>query len=144
MPTAGCFSTTGSAAAFVTTGLHRPELRREGDPELPEVTDVFVYGVPAASGAPGGKDVVAAIVAASGVSFDPGAIYAACRRCLDRTSCRVTYRSSTRSEDRVGEAAERFLLERFDPSARNVYRPSRLKTLERQLSQSSTLTSDSL
>ena len=30
--------------------------------ELPEVTDVFVYGVPAASGAPGEKDVVAAIV----------------------------------------------------------------------------------
>jgi crotonobetaine/carnitine-CoA ligase len=39
--------------------------------EHPAVSDVFVYGVPAASGAPGEKDVVAAIVPAPGVPFDP-------------------------------------------------------------------------
>jgi carnitine-CoA ligase len=47
--------------------------------EQPSVADVFVYGVPGASGAPGEKDVVAAIVPAAGVLFDAHAIFAACR-----------------------------------------------------------------
>jgi len=41
--------------------------------ELPEVDDVFVYGIPAASGAPGERDVVAAIVYTEGGSEDPEA-----------------------------------------------------------------------
>lgn len=60
-------------------------LRRNGDfinpafvertlAEHPQVDDIFVYGVPAASGAPGEKDIVAAIVPAG--DGDPASIFA--------------------------------------------------------------------
>lgn len=90
--------------------------------ELPEVSDVFVYGVPAASGAPGEKDVVAAIVGAPGMQLDPAAIYAACRRSLEPNFVPsylqiVEEIPKTASE----KPQERFLLERFDPDAPNVH-----------------------
>lgn len=43
------------------------------------VGDVFVYGVPAASGAPGESDIVAAVVAAPGSSIDPDVVFEHCR-----------------------------------------------------------------
>jgi len=69
-------------------------LRRNGDfvqpghverviAEHPSVADVFVYGVPAASGAPGESDLVAALVAVDATAFDPGAVFAACRSGLE-------------------------------------------------------------
>jgi crotonobetaine/carnitine-CoA ligase len=51
--------------------------------EHPTVSDVFVYGVPAASGAPGEKDVVAAIVFAAGARRDPAEIFRSCRARLE-------------------------------------------------------------
>ena len=51
--------------------------------EDPQVTDVFVYGVAAASGAPGESDVVAALVAADPSSFDPNEVFANCRSNLE-------------------------------------------------------------
>jgi crotonobetaine/carnitine-CoA ligase len=39
--------------------------------EHPDVSDVFVYGVPAKSGAPGEKDIVAAIVVQPDTALDP-------------------------------------------------------------------------
>jgi len=51
--------------------------------EDPQVDDVFVYGVPAASGAPGEKDVVAAIVAVDRTRFDPAAVFRTCRAGLE-------------------------------------------------------------
>ena len=88
--------------------------------------DVFVYGVPAASGAPGEKDVVAAIVPAPGVRLDPAKVYDACRRSLEPNFVPgylqiVEEIPKTASE----KPQERFLLERFDPSARNVHRQPR-------------------
>ncbi|MBP18735.1 MAG: AMP-binding protein [Pseudomonadales bacterium] len=47
--------------------------------EHPQVSDVFVYGVEAASGAPGEKDVVAAVVAQQPEEFTPSSVFAACR-----------------------------------------------------------------
>src|SRR5690606_28159258 len=47
--------------------------------EHPHITDVYVYGVPAASGAPGEKDVVGAVVPVDAASFDPASVFAACR-----------------------------------------------------------------
>lgn len=44
------------------------------------VEDVFVYGVPAASGAPGERDVVAAVVPRDATTFDAQALLAHCRR----------------------------------------------------------------
>jgi len=51
--------------------------------ESPLVSDVFVYGVPAASGAPGESDVVAAVVVTPGTTPDPAEIFAACRVVLE-------------------------------------------------------------
>ena len=47
------------------------------------VDDVYVYGVKAASGAPGEKDVVAAVVPADATSFDPQKLFAICRAQLE-------------------------------------------------------------
>jgi len=92
--------------------------------ELPEITDVFVYGVPAASGAPGEKDVVAAIVLAADARLDPAAIFAGCRRSLEANFVP----SYLQIVDEIPKTAsekpqERFLIERFDPHAPNVCRP---------------------
>jgi crotonobetaine/carnitine-CoA ligase len=54
--------------------------------EHPQVADVFVYGVPAHSGAPGEKDVVAAIVPVDRAKFDSASVYAHCRRVLERNA----------------------------------------------------------
>ena len=71
-------------------------LRRNGDfinptfvegalAEHPGVTDVFVYGIAAANGAPGEKDVVAAIVV-DRAAFDPAAVFAGYREKLEPNS----------------------------------------------------------
>jgi crotonobetaine/carnitine-CoA ligase len=54
--------------------------------EHPGIADVFVYGVPAASGAPGEKDVVAAIVPTGAKPLDPDTVFAHCRRWLPSNS----------------------------------------------------------
>jgi crotonobetaine/carnitine-CoA ligase len=57
--------------------------------EHPQVQDVFVYGCPTASGAPGEKDVVAAVVPVAGVAFDPADVFRHCSRALERNSVPV-------------------------------------------------------
>ncbi|WP_353254378.1 AMP-binding protein [Salinisphaera sp. PC39] len=52
--------------------------------EYPDVDDVFVYGVDAASGVPGERDVVAAVVPRDRGRFDPQALYAHCYERLER------------------------------------------------------------
>ncbi len=90
--------------------------------EHPAVTDVFVYGVPAASGAPGEKDVVAAIVPSDAASFSPSELFGACRKALEPNFVPsylqiVAEIPKTASE----KPQERFLLERFAPDAPEVY-----------------------
>jgi carnitine-CoA ligase len=90
--------------------------------ELPQVTDVFVYGVPAASGAPGEKDVVATIVLAEGADPDPAPIFAACRDKLEANFVP----SYLQVVDEIPKTAsekpqERVLVQHFDPRAANVY-----------------------
>ena len=90
--------------------------------EHPQVDDVFVYGVPAASGAPGEKDVVAAVVPANAAAFDPADVFAACRAGLESNFVPsylqvVTEIPKTASE----KPQERFLLERFAPDAAGVH-----------------------
>ncbi|MFI4974647.1 MAG: AMP-binding protein [Caulobacterales bacterium] len=50
--------------------------------EIPQITDVYVYGIASANGSPGEKEVVAAIVV-DRPRFDADAIFAACRRSLE-------------------------------------------------------------
>lgn len=89
--------------------------------EHPMVSDVFVYGVPAASGAPGEKDVVAAIVPEAGVEFDAQDLMAVCRVELE-ANCVPSYLHLV---DEIPKTAsekpqERFLLEMFDPTSERV------------------------
>ncbi len=95
--------------------------------EHPAVGDVFVYGIPAASGAPGEKDIVAAVVAATmAAEFDAPSVFAACRRELEANFVPgylqlVAEIPKTASE----KPQERFLLESFAVDAANVYREER-------------------
>ncbi|MBV6506986.1 MAG: Long-chain-fatty-acid--CoA ligase [Acidimicrobiales bacterium] len=90
--------------------------------EHPQVSDVFVYGVPAASGAPGEKDVVAAVTLTRPGGFDAASVFAACRAGLESNFVPsyiqvVEEIPKTASE----KPQERFLIEDFAPDAANVF-----------------------
>ncbi len=90
--------------------------------EHPQVTDVFVYGVPAASGAPGEKDVVAAVVPTDPDTFDPASVFASCRLGLEGNFVP----SFLQVVDEIPKTAsekpqERLLLERFGPGRAGIY-----------------------
>jgi crotonobetaine/carnitine-CoA ligase len=94
--------------------------------EHPSVSDVFVYGVTAASGAPGEKDVVAAIVPVDRAAFSAAAVYAACREGLESNFVP----SYLQVVDQIPKTAsekpqERFLLERFDLDSPEIAREER-------------------
>lgn len=87
-----------------------------------QVSDVYVYGVPAASGAPGEKDIVAAIVAEKGITFDADALFKACKDKLEANFV-PTYLQLV---DEIPKTAsekpqERFLLELFDTQSQRVF-----------------------
>jgi len=90
--------------------------------ECDNVSDVFVYGTPAASGAPGEKDVVAAIVAADVDNFDPQPVFARCREKLEPNFV-PTYLQVVEEIPKTAseKPQERFLLEGFAPDASNVF-----------------------
>jgi crotonobetaine/carnitine-CoA ligase len=93
--------------------------------EHPDVADVFVYGVPAASGAPGEKDVVAVIVPAA-LRFDAASLFAACRARLEPNFVPMYLQVVDEIPKTASEKPqERLLLERFDPRAANVYTQAR-------------------
>ncbi|MDD9935422.1 MAG: AMP-binding protein [Myxococcales bacterium] len=90
--------------------------------EHPAVTDVFVYGVTAASGAPGEKDVVAAIVLAEGATLDAPSIFAHCREGLEPNFVPsylqvVNEIPKTASE----KPQERFLITAFEGDRSNIH-----------------------
>jgi crotonobetaine/carnitine-CoA ligase len=90
--------------------------------EHPMVTDVFVYGVPAASGSPGESDVVAAVVPTDAKRFDAKSVFAACVAGLEPNFVP----SYLQVVDEIPKTAsekpqERFLLEKFAPHAPGVY-----------------------
>lgn len=109
-------------------------LRRQGDFILPEyveavigkrpdVTDVCVYGIPAASGAPGESDLVAAVVPLEGSTPDIKGIFSACLAELERNSVP----SYIQVADDIPKSAsqknlDRLLREDFGTEKPNVYR----------------------
>jgi crotonobetaine/carnitine-CoA ligase len=106
---------------FINTGFVEKVIA-----EHPGVSDVFVYGVPAASGAPGEKDVVAAIVPEPGSGFDPASVFAACHKGLEPNFV-PTYLQVV---DEIPKTAsekpqERFLLERFTPEGPGIFTEAR-------------------
>lgn len=90
--------------------------------EHPAVSDVFVYGVEARSGAPGEKDVVAAVVVTDGESIDAESVLAHCRAGLEANFVP----SYLQVLDEIPKTAsekpqERFLRERFDTVKSEVH-----------------------
>ncbi len=90
--------------------------------EHPQIDDVFVYGVPAASGAPGEKDVVAAITPIDPSRFDPESVFETCRAGLESNFVP----SYLQVVDEIPKTAsekpqERFLLDAFAPDGDRVY-----------------------
>lgn len=108
-------------------------LRRNGDfinpaciekvvAEDPQISDVYVYGVPAASGAPGEKDIVAAVVTLHSNDFNTAQLYANCRKHLEVNSMP----SYIQIVDEIPKTAsekpqERFLIELFDTQSERVF-----------------------
>ncbi len=62
---------------FINTGFVEAVLA-----ENPQITDVYVYGIPSANGSPGEKDVVAAIVV-DRAKFDAASVFSHCRNKLE-------------------------------------------------------------
>lgn len=90
--------------------------------EHPLVSDVYVYGVPAASGAPGEKDIVAAVVAEPDTHFNADVLFRACKEKLEANFV-PTY---VQLVDEIPKTAsekpqERFLLELFDTQSERVF-----------------------
>jgi len=109
-------------------------LRRQGDfilpdyvekviADQPDVSEVCVYGIPAASGAPGESDLVAAVVPFPGRSVDPGSLFQACLAGLERNSVPSYLQVVEEIPKTVSEKnLDRVLRDQFSPAAANVYR----------------------
>ena len=86
------------------------------------VEDVYVYGVKTSSGAPGEKDVVAAVVPKRASAFDPQQVFRLCRAKLEASSVIsflqvVPEIPKTASE----KPLERYLLDMFEERRDTVF-----------------------
>jgi len=111
-------------------------LRRQGDfiqPDNvekvigghPDVSEVCVYGIPAASGAPGESDLVAAVVAFPGRTLDPASVRDLCRENLEKNAVPSFLQLVEEIPKTVSEKAlDRVLREAFSTDAPGVHRLS--------------------
>lgn len=98
--------------------------------ESPMVSDVFVYGVDAASGAPGEKDVVAAIVPEPGGDFDAQALFRLCRDRLESSSVPSYLQVIAEIPKTASEKPqERFLKEAFKAAGAEIHQERRANTV---------------
>jgi acyl-CoA synthetase (AMP-forming)/AMP-acid ligase II len=110
------------------------ELRRSGDfiqpehvekviGEHPDVSEACVYGIPAASGAPGESDLVAALSPFEGKSIDPSLIYEKCRKDLEANFIPSFLQVVDEIPKTVSEKAlDRKLKEQFEKGEGIIYR----------------------
>ncbi len=108
-------------------------LRRQGDfikPDLvervvgehPDVSEVCVYGIPAASGAPGESDLVAAVAPFPGCSVDAGSIFKLAESKLERNSVPSYVQVVGEIPKSPSEKyLDRVLRDQFSEDADNVY-----------------------
>ena len=109
-------------------------LRRAGDFIMPEhveaviathpdVTDVCVYGIPAASGAPGEVDLVAAVVAATGHKIEARSVFQQFMEGLDKNAVPSYLQVVDAIPKTISEKnLDRLLREEFSKDAENVFR----------------------
>jgi len=96
--------------------------------EHPHVTEVAVYGVPAASGAPGEKDVVAAITPLDRSSLDLASIYDKCRKELESNFVPSYIQVLDDIPKTISEKPqERFLIELFENDKDSVFTEERAR-----------------
>lgn len=90
--------------------------------ECPDVDDVYVYGIPAANGVPGEKDVVAAVVPKDYDGFDPQRVFRACREKLE-ANFMPSYLQVLRQIPKTAseKPQERFLLEALQQDRASVH-----------------------
>jgi acyl-CoA synthetase (AMP-forming)/AMP-acid ligase II len=91
--------------------------------EHPDVSEVCVYGIPAASGAPGESDLVAAAAPFEGRTVDPASVFKTAVEGLERNSVP----SYLQLVDEIPKSAsekhlDRVLKDQFSPDAGNVYK----------------------
>lgn len=110
------------------------EIRRNGDfidiariekviAEFDDVADVFVYGIPAASGVPGEKDVVAAVVPVEARVFNPDNLLGHCRQALGRTELPSYVQVMSEIPKTASEKPQmRFCYEHFQAQPNHMYR----------------------
>lgn len=115
------------------------ELRRHGDfipadfvekviGEVREVSEVYLYGVPAASGAPGESDLIAAVAPGEGMTIDPKKIFAHCQKSLPANFVPSYVQVHSEIPKTPSERPKDHLLKTtFDPKAENVYSLEKLK-----------------
>ncbi|WP_249181593.1 AMP-binding protein [Burkholderia vietnamiensis] len=86
------------------------------------VDDVYVWGVDAASGAPGEKDVVATVVPKSAGAFDPQAVFRFCRTALESNFV-PSYLQVVQAIPKTAseKPQDRFLMEQFDASSDSIF-----------------------
>ena len=110
------------------------ELRRAGDfiqpdhiekviGELDNVSEVCVYGIPAASGAPGESDLVAGIAPFEGKTIDPAVIYKKCKEGLESNFIPSYLQIVDEIPKTISEKAlDRILRDQFLPENENIYK----------------------
>ena len=88
----------------------------------PDVSDVCVYGVPAASGSPGESDLVAAVVPMEGSEIDPASVFQNCVENLERNAV-PSYLQVVNEIPKSGSEKnlDRLLKDEFSKDAANVY-----------------------
>ncbi|MHB8916597.1 MAG: AMP-binding protein [Desulfocucumaceae bacterium] len=113
---------------------HGGGLRRQGDfiqpdyvekviADHPDVSEVCVYGVPAASGSPGESDLVAAVVPFAGRAVDPMTLFGLCLKGLEKNAVPSYIQVVDDIPKTISEKnLDRLLRDRFSPGAGNVYR----------------------
>ncbi|MBU2515710.1 AMP-binding protein [bacterium] len=114
------------------------ELRKSGDfiqpdhvesvmGQLPEVSEVCVFGIPSELGAPGESDLVAAIVPFPGVTIDPHSILTHCKNKLEPNFIPLYLQVVVEIPKTISEKAlDRVLRVEFKPDGDNVIRLDRL------------------
>ncbi len=91
--------------------------------EHPDVSEVCVYGIPAASGAPGESDLVAAVAPFEGRSVDPGELFRQAMKGLERNAVPSYIQVVEEIPKSASEKyLDRVLKEQFSPQAENVYK----------------------
>ena len=97
--------------------------------EHPQVDDVFVFGTDAASGVPGEKDVIAAVVPLAGTTLEAAQIYRHCREHLESNSVPSYIQVMKEIPKTASEKPqERFCLEFFRNHPEAVYTETQSKT----------------